>query len=109
MLVGVTFAMSGCSEQGSSENADSNVSVEIESYRIEACAQIRTYATQGFPTAYTNEAIDLLLSAAQRFEVAGDFEASRAIQDRAVPAMQSGMVGQLEVPNILRAIFDASC
>lgn len=106
LAVAALGGLSGCSSSG---KVGSDDSAETESYRAEACAQLQTYSTRGFPTSSSYEAIDLLLSAAQRFEVAGDYEASRAIQDRAVPAMESGLVGQLEVPKILRSIYEASC
>ena len=97
----------GCSSTDGSDNAGMpSASPEAQE---EACQLMTQYSTRGLPATYTAEAVDLVLYVADRFYAGGLPEAANAIVEELVPALEGGVVAQLQVRPLLSKISDTWC
>ena len=107
LLSFAVFAAWGCS---SSDNADEELMpIASPEAAEEACSRTYQYATQGLPATYTADAVDLILDVADRFFDGGLFDAGFAMTDEVVPALEGGILTQIQVRPLLTRIYNDWC
>jgi len=100
------LAFVGCS---SSDSADEMMPTASPEAAQEACSLTYQYATQGLPATYTTDAVDLILAAADRFYAGTLFDAGTAMTEEVVPALEGGIMTQIQVRPLLTRIYNDWC
>jgi len=100
------LALVGCSSSGSADEMMPTASPEAAQ---EACSLTYQYATRGLPATYTADAVDLVLAAADRFYAGGLFDAGAAMTEEVVPALEGGIMTQIQVRPLLTRIYNDWC
>jgi hypothetical protein len=105
-LLPALIVMAACSASDSYDESMPTASPEAAE---EACSLTYQYAIRGLPATYTADAVDLVLSVADRFYDGGLTDAGTAMTDEVVPALQGGILTQIQVRPLLNRIYNDWC